>query len=111
MAIAPSKLGNFVLPMLNADEVLLRSLRASGLVRRDALDDALTAVFRRARDEHDALPEGAREYNSPEERVRVFLEPYLSDKGRRWAVPLDSFDIPDDEDLPSDKRPWWKFWG
>ena len=57
------------------------------------------------------MPEGAREFNSPEERVRVFLEPYLSDKGRRRAVPLDSWDLPDDEDAPSDKRPWWKLWG
>jgi hypothetical protein len=112
MAIAPSKLGEFVAPMLNADEALVRSLRAANLVRPDAPDDALTAVFKRARDEHQSLPEGTREFNSPHERVRVFLEPYLSDKGRRWAVPLASLNLPDDEDLPSgEPRPWWKLWG
>ena len=105
MAIAPSKLGRFVLPMLNADEALLRSLRAAGLVSRDAPDDALLAVFRRARDEDAALPEQARRFNSPHERVRVFLRPYLSDKGRRWAVPLDSLSLPDDEDPSGDERP------
>jgi len=123
MAIAPSKLGRFVLPMLSADQALVRSIRAAGLVKSDTPDDALIAVFRRARDEHNGLPEGTREFNSPEERVRVFLEPYLSDKGRRWAVPLDSLDLPDDEDLRSDltttpvatkasaePRPWWKWW-
>jgi len=106
MAIAPSKLGQFVSPLLYAvDEARLRSLRAAGLVRPDAPDDALTAAFRRAREEDDAIPDDARAFNSPEERVRVFLDPYLSEKGRRWAVPLDSLDLPDDE------RPWWKFWG
>lgn len=96
MAIAPSKLGQLVSRQFwNADEALLRSLRAAGLVRPDAADDELIAVFRRARQEHDAIPEGARAFNSPEERVRVFLEPYLSDKGRKWAVPLESLDLPD----------------
>jgi len=105
MAIAPSKLGRFVLPMLNADEALLRSLRAASLVSPDAPDDALVAVFRSARDEHDALPERTRRFNSPHERVRVFLQPYLSDRGRRWAVPFSSLSLPDDEEQPSDKHP------
>ena len=105
MAIAPSKLGRFVLPMLNADEALLSSLRAAGLVRLDTPNDALIAVFKQARDEDAALPEHRRRFNSPHERVRVFLRPYLSDKGLRWAVPLDSLSLPDDEELPGDKRP------
>ena len=67
-----------------------------GLVSSDASDNELTAVFRKARDEHLAIPEGARAFNSPHERVRVFLEPYLTDKGRHWAVPLDSLDLPDE---------------
>ncbi len=65
-------------------------------VRVSVPDEDLTAVFNEAREEDSALPEGERLYNSPEERVRVFLEPYLSDKGRKWAVPLDSLDLPDD---------------
>ena len=105
MAIAPSKLGQFVSKQMGtADDALLRSLRAAGLVRPEASDDELTAVFSRVRQEHDAIPEGARQFNSPEERVRVLLEPYLSRKGRKWAVPLDSLNLPDEE------RPWWNFW-
>lgn len=57
MAIAPSKLGQFVSQRLNADQALLRSLRAACLVRPDVSDDALTAVFWSAREEHDAMPE------------------------------------------------------
>jgi len=99
---APSKLGDFIEPqMWDAVDALLRSLRAAGLVRSNATDDELIAAFRRARQEHEAMSEGERCFNSPDphERVRVFLGPYLSRKGRRWAVPLKSLD------------PWWKFWG
>jgi len=95
-AIAPSKLGRFVSREWNSDDALLRSLRDAGLVRPDVPDDKLMAEFKRARQEDAALSEGQRPFNSPEERVRVFLEPYLTDKGRRWAVPLDSLDLPDD---------------
>ena len=100
MAIAPSKLGEFVMQQWMSDDALLRSLRESGLVRRSAPDDELTAVFRHAREEDEAIPEQERAFNSPHERVRVFLQPYLTAKGRAWAVPLKSLD-----------RPWWKLWG
>ena len=110
--IAPSKLGRFVACYMHSDEALIQQLRESGLLRKDAADEDLRAAFNRAREEHDALPPGQREYNSPDERVRVFLTPFLSDKGRRWAVPLESLDLPDDTE-PFQIRspsPWWKFW-
>ena len=99
MAIAPSKLGEFVLQNRASDDRLLRCLRKAGLVRSDVSDADLKATFQAARDEHAAC--GYSPYNSPHERVRVFLEPYLSRKGLRWAVPLESLN----------PRPWWKFWG
>jgi hypothetical protein len=52
-------------------------------------------TFRRAGEEDAALPEDEREFNSPEERVRVFLAPFLTEKGGRWAVPLESLELPD----------------
>jgi len=109
MAIAPSKLGRVVTSAWTSDEALLVRLRDLGLVAADASSDELMAVFRRAREEHAALPEGSRRFNSPNERVRVFLGPYLSDKGRAWAVPLTSLDLPDDAPAAKQK-PWWKFW-
>ena len=96
MAIAPSKLGRLVADHWLADEALVQRLRELGLVKEDASDDDLRATFRRAREEHAALPSGHREFNSPNERVRVFLAPFLSAKGTRWAVPLHSLDLPDD---------------
>ena len=97
MAIAPSKLGHFVAgPFFNSDDnTLIRDLRAAGLVRAGVSDQELLAVFSRARDEDEAIPKGGRRFNSPHERVRVFLEPYLTEKGRTWAVPVDSLDLPD----------------
>ena len=44
-----------------------------------------------ARAEHSTHPAGP-EYNSPHERVRVFLAPFLTDKGTAWAVPLRSLE-------------------
>jgi hypothetical protein len=100
MALPPSKLGRFILPQLwDADDAVLRSLRAAGLVKSNATDDELIAAFTRARREHEPMSEGARYFNSPHERVCFFLGPYLTRKGRKWAVPLKSLD------------PWWKFWG
>jgi hypothetical protein len=99
MAIAPSRLGKFVLENWSGDDALLRTLRRAGLVSRNAPDEEVTAVFRQAREEHAAIPEGARAFNSPHERVRVFLEPFLTARGRAWAVPLKSLE-----------RPWWRFW-
>ena len=76
----------------------------------DATDAELKDIFQAARDEHNTMHEEARLFNSPHERVRVFLQPYLSDKGRRWAVPHTSLNSPDDVSLPGSKRPWWKIW-
>ena len=100
-AIAPSKLGEFIDRVWSSDDArsddaLLRSLREAGLVKPDVPDDTLMGVFKKARQEHSALPERSRSFNSPHERARVFLEPYLTDKGRQWAVPLESLDLPDD---------------
>jgi hypothetical protein len=114
MAIAPSKLGRLLADHWHSDDALVQRLRESGLVREDASDDDLRATFRMAREEDSALSPDEREYNSPNERVRVFLTPFLSDRGRTWAVPLESFHLPDDEGQPSQSRPrspWWKFWG
>src|SRR5262245_52203959 len=121
MAIAPSKLGRFVAqegfgwPSSHSaprqdysasDKGVAHRLREKCLVRPDVTDGEVTATLRAARDEHAA--HGYSEYNSPHERVRVFLQPYLTEKGKRWAQPLDSLDLPDDEKIES--PPWWKFW-
>ena len=99
------------------DEMLVRALREADLVNPDTSDEALRAVFSEARREHDALPAGQQDFNSPHERVRVFLHPYLSKKGRKWAIPLDSLTLPDDPTRNSagrgprpSKEPWWRFW-
>ena len=99
-AIAPSKLGRFVSQVwstadVRSDDALVRSLRQTGLVKPDAPDDKLLAVLESARREHSANTATGWSFSSPEERVRVLLEPYLTDKGRRWAVPLESLDLPD----------------
>lgn len=108
MAIAPSKLGKFVLHYWNSERALLRELRGAGLVNAGASDEDLRAVFRKAREEHAGIPEVDRIWNSPHERVRVFLEPYLSEKGKLWATPLTSLELPDDP--PPHRTPWWRFW-
>jgi hypothetical protein len=112
MAIAPSKLGEMVARDSPSDDALVRRLRDAGLVRDDASDDELKETFRKAREEHAALPPPQRDYNSPNERVRVFLAPYLSDKGTAWAVPLSSLDLPDDGESVRAPAPssWWKWW-
>lgn len=122
MAIAASKLGNFVVDegfswptnqltppreFDAADAILVRRLRETGLVRPDASDDQVAKTFRAARNEHAA--NGYSMFNSPNERVRVFLTPYLTKKGRAWAVPLRSLDLPDDYSGKS-RLSWWKFW-
>lgn len=108
MAIAPSKLGKLILRLGGSEKALLRALRQAGLVNPEASDEDLRTVLRKAREEDEALPEGERVWNSPNERARVFLEPYLSEKGRLWATPLTSLNLPD-EPL-SAPRPWWRFW-
>lgn len=94
MAIAPSKLGLFVLKEGTSDDVLLVRLRETGLVRGDVTDDDVKATFQAARDEHAAG--GYSPFNSPHERVRVFLSSYLTEKGRQWAEPLRSLNLPDE---------------
>ena len=107
MAIAPSKLGRLVAQEWHSESALLQTLRKRCLVRAGVSDAELLATFRQAREEHAALPSGEREFNSPNERVRVFLAPFLTDKGKRWAEPVRSLDLPDSDE----RRPWWKFWG
>jgi hypothetical protein len=106
MAIAPSKLGEFVDQAWKSADELISQLRERGLVREVANDDQLRATFERARAEHRALPDDDWEYNSLEERVRVFLAPFLTTKGAQWAVPLDSLDLPDDEKGPRAASGW-----
>ena len=113
MAIAASKLGLLVAQEWHSDEALVRRLRETNLVTKNASDGDLHATFTRAREEHSALPLGQREYNSPNERVRVFLAPFLTKKGKAWAVPLESLKLQDDDGHPQSggRSPWWKLWG
>src|SRR5262245_56758343 len=113
MAIAPSKLGQLVAEEWDSVEGLVRRLREAGLVRDDVPDDDLRAAYRRARDEDLAMSPEQRHYNSPNERVRVFLAPFLTEKGTAWAVPLDSLKLPDDRPKPQENQfraqsPWWR---
>jgi hypothetical protein len=109
MAIAPSKLGEFVMdegfswPIRKTDPpvdytmsnlTVVCRLREKELVRDDVSDAQLIRTFEAAREEHIEGDYSC--YNSPQERVRVFLEPYLTDKGRRWAKPLESLRLPDE---------------
>jgi hypothetical protein len=94
MAIAASKLGRLIAQEWQSEDALIRRLREADLVTSDATDDDLRTTFRKAREEHARL--GHRPENSPNERVRVFLAPFLIEKGQRWAVPLHSLDLPDD---------------
>lgn len=92
----------------------MRRLRETGLVRADVTDAEVTETFQAARREHAAG--GNSPFNSPQERVRVFLQPHPAAKGCRWAEPLDSLNLPDDEEQEEEEeegneaRPWWKFW-
>lgn len=99
MAIAPSRLGRLVQQYWASDDMLVRQLRELRLVAAETRDDDLKSAFARARQEHAEYPEGMQSFTSPNERVRVFLEPYLTRRGRRWAVPLKS--------LQSMQEPWW----
>jgi hypothetical protein len=106
MAIAPSKLGRFVVqegfswPTHHAaprdwdaaDETLVRRLREADLIRPETTDDEVAETLRTARAEHAAG--GYSPFNSPHERVRVFLERYLTPKGRKWAEPFKSLHLP-----------------
>lgn len=94
--IAPSKLGELVAQEWHSDDALLLKLRQLRLVRRQVSDEDLKDTFRRAREEDLALDRSP--FNSPNERVRVFLRPFLTLKGALWAIPLRSL------------QPWWKFW-
>ena len=99
MAIAPSKLGRLISDRWNSEDALVRTLRAKRLVKQRVSDNEMQSTFTRAREEHARLDEGTQMFNSPNERVRVYLGPLLTWKGQRWAVPLASLN-----------PPWWKFW-
>ncbi len=96
MAIAPTKLGRLVKREWRSEAAFVRSLRDAGLVLPGVADDALIAALKNAQAEHAALSEDEQAFNSPEERVRVFLEPHLSRKGREWACPGKSLDLLDE---------------
>jgi len=81
-------------------------LRQQRLVRADVSDEDLEAAVNRALIEDATLPSGQRECNSPNERVRVFLEPFLTARGRLWAEPLRSLRLADGDA----RKPWWKVW-
>ena len=95
MAIAASKLGRLVFDTWSDEDALVQRLRDLGLVRPDVTDDDLKATFTHARDEHERIHPNDRECNSPEERVRVFLATFLTEKGQAWAEPLRSLRLPD----------------
>jgi hypothetical protein len=99
MAMPASRLLRFVASAWTSDEALLVLLRDSGLVKPDASNDELMAGFRKVREEYTALPEGPH-FGSREGSVVGFLQRYLSDKGREWAVPP----------WAERQRPWWRFW-
>ena len=85
--IAPTPLGGLIArEWQTSDDALVGQLRALRLVREDVSDEDLHATFRRAREENAALSPEERLFNSPNERVRVFLDPFLSAKGKAWAV-------------------------
>jgi len=71
-------------------------LRQAGLVEAQVADEDLKRAFQRAEQEHARIPKQMRIFNTPQERVRVFLEPYLTPKGQLWAEPLASLELPDD---------------
>lgn len=105
--IASSKLGNLVGRHWHSEALLIRLLRERQLVRSEVSDMLLTMVITQAREEHQAMSDGQQMFNSPDERTRVFLEPYLTRKGRRWAVPLTSLTLDDDESTARRRGAAW----
>ena len=95
MAIAASKLGRFVSPYWSSPDAFLAALRNAGLVEPSASDEDVKHTLQRAKDEHAQIPEPMQMFNTPRERVRVFLGPYLTSKGQLWAEPLVSLELPD----------------
>lgn len=111
MAIAPSKLGELIAREWHSDEALvIDRLRSAGLVEARASDADIGDAIRRARDEHSNLPEGLREYNSPHERVRVFLAPFLTQEGKAWAIPLAFNYLEANNRSYPDRLPRWRQW-
>ena len=104
--IAPSKLGRLVEECWHSGSALPEVLRQQRLVRANVSDEDLEAAVNRALIEDATLPSGQRECNSPNERVRVFLEPFLTARGRLWAEPLRSLRLADGDA----RKPWWKVW-
>jgi len=76
--------------------LLIKRLRQLELVDAARSDADLVSGLDRARQEHAALDEEMQSFNSPHERIRVFLEPFLTSKGRKWAVPLESLKLSDE---------------
>ena len=97
MAMAPSRLREFILANWVGDDVLIQSLRKNGLIRSSLSNEDLIAVFERARDEL-AGEKRPRAWGAPSryERACIHLRPFLTLKGRAWAVPLKSL-----------RWPWW----
>jgi CheY-like chemotaxis protein len=81
-----SKLGRFVEGCWHSWYAFVHGLRENGLVEPDVADEDLLAALETARREHANLPERLQLFNSVSERVRFFLSPYLSEKGRQWSV-------------------------
>jgi hypothetical protein len=77
-------------------DALVSSLRAAGLVKPDVPDSALVAAFEKARAEDGYRYDRELTFNTRHERIRVFLAPYLTAKGTKWAVPLASIGPEDD---------------
>jgi hypothetical protein len=99
VAIASSKLGHLVrgVEWIASPDEVIRRLRDAALLKPEATDGEIASVLKAAADEHIALDQDEQQWNTPSERVRFFLAPYLSDKGRAWAEPLKSLDLPDDQ--------------
>ncbi len=97
MAIAPSKLGRLVAQELDSEDVLVQKLRQAGLVKPEVPDRSLKLTF-----QHGRYRES--EFDSPHERVRVMLAPFLTAEGKRWAEPLRLLNLPDPSGVLDDSE-------
>lgn len=102
MAIAPSKLGGLVLKTVGRVEgsdaaALFSALKQRGLLVEGVRVGDIVPLLAKVQ----AEPNYHDPFNSPEERLREHLRPFLSPKGLTWAEPLSSLDLPD-EDGPLD---------
>jgi hypothetical protein len=75
MAIASSKLGRVIAEcMYSGGDALVHRLRQDDLVRTDVSNEYLIAALDRALEEHAAIAQAVRAFNSPNERVRLFVQ-------------------------------------